>query len=146
MILLDTDHLTVLPLKGSVRQAHLVGRMAAEGVTAFRTSIISADEQLRGWLASIARERKTLRQVKAYDDLGNLLKFLKQCEIVPFDTSAAAIFDHLVSAKLRVSTNDLKIASVALANDDLLLTANRRDFEKVPGLRFENWMDPPPTP
>lgn len=23
----------------------------------------------------------------------------------------------------------------------LLLTANRRDYEQVPGLRFENWMD-----
>ncbi len=35
---------------------------------------------------------------------------------------------------------DLKIASVALVNEALLLTANRKDFEKVPGLRFENWL------
>jgi tRNA(fMet)-specific endonuclease VapC len=34
----------------------------------------------------------------------------------------------------------LKIASIALANDALLLTANRRDFEKVPGLQLENWL------
>ena len=26
-------------------------------------------------------------------------------------------------------------------NDVLFLTANRRDFEKVPGLRFENWLE-----
>ena len=31
---------------------------------------------------------------------------------------------------------DLKIASIVLAHDALLLTANRKDFEKVPGLRF----------
>jgi tRNA(fMet)-specific endonuclease VapC len=23
----------------------------------------------------------------------------------------------------------------------LLLTANRRDFEQIPGLRFDNWLD-----
>jgi tRNA(fMet)-specific endonuclease VapC len=36
---------------------------------------------------------------------------------------------------------DLKAACVALVHDARLLTANRQDFEKVPGLRFENWLD-----
>jgi tRNA(fMet)-specific endonuclease VapC len=36
---------------------------------------------------------------------------------------------------------DLKLAAIALIHDALLLTANRRDFERVPGLRFENWLD-----
>jgi tRNA(fMet)-specific endonuclease VapC len=36
---------------------------------------------------------------------------------------------------------DLKIAATALVNDALLLSANRRDFERVPGLRVENWLD-----
>jgi tRNA(fMet)-specific endonuclease VapC len=36
---------------------------------------------------------------------------------------------------------DLKIAATALANQALLLSANRSDFERVPGLRVENWHD-----
>jgi len=28
-----------------------------------------------------------------------------------------------------------------MASNALSLTANRRDFEKVPGLRFENWLE-----
>ena len=32
-------------------------------------------------------------------------------------------------------------ACIAMANNALLLTANRRDFEKVQGLRFENWLE-----
>jgi tRNA(fMet)-specific endonuclease VapC len=36
---------------------------------------------------------------------------------------------------------DLKAACMVIANNALFLTANRRDFEKVPGLRFENWLE-----
>lgn len=41
---------------------------------------------------------------------------------------------------------DKKIAAIAIANAALLLTANRRDFEQIPNLRCENWMDPPAAP
>ena len=36
---------------------------------------------------------------------------------------------------------DLKIASICLVHDGLLLTRNLSDFAKVPGLRVENWLD-----
>jgi predicted nucleic acid-binding protein len=36
---------------------------------------------------------------------------------------------------------DLKIAAPALVNHALLLSASRRDLERVPGLRVENWLD-----
>ena len=36
---------------------------------------------------------------------------------------------------------DLKIAAIALAHDALLLSANLRDFQAVPDLRVENWLD-----
>lgn len=37
---------------------------------------------------------------------------------------------------------DLKIASIALVHDALILTANLRDFSRVPGLRCANWLEP----
>jgi tRNA(fMet)-specific endonuclease VapC len=36
---------------------------------------------------------------------------------------------------------DLKTACIAIVSQAILLTANRRDFEKVPDLKFENWLD-----
>jgi predicted nucleic acid-binding protein len=36
---------------------------------------------------------------------------------------------------------DLTIASIALVYDALVLSANLHDFQKVPGLRLENWLD-----
>lgn len=35
---------------------------------------------------------------------------------------------------------DLKIASIALVKDALLVTANVRDFASIPGLRCESWL------
>ena len=35
---------------------------------------------------------------------------------------------------------DLKIASIAVAQDSLLLTSNIRDFQQIPDLRIEDWI------
>jgi tRNA(fMet)-specific endonuclease VapC len=40
---------------------------------------------------------------------------------------------------IRIGTQDLKIAATALANRLPLVTGNRRDFAKVPGLVIEDW-------
>ena len=103
------------------------------------TTIITVEEQMRGWMASISKERQVRRQVGPYRELMNLFEFFSQYEILPFDEKAAVIFDGF--SRIRIGSMDRKIAAIAIANNALLLTANRRDYEHVPGLRFENWMD-----
>ena len=56
------------------------------------------------------------------------------------EIEAAKQFVAIRKVCRKVGSSDLKIASIALVNDALLLTANTRDFEKVPGLRYENWL------
>ncbi len=89
----------------------------------------------------IAREKSALRQVLGYRELALLFEFYQEFEIVPFDEAAARQFDELRQQKLRLGTMDLKIAATALVHHALLLSANRTDFERVPGLRVENWLD-----
>jgi tRNA(fMet)-specific endonuclease VapC len=43
--------------------------------------------------------------------------------------------------QVRIGSQDLKIAAIALAQGALLLSANLRDFRKVPGLQVENWLE-----
>lgn len=142
MILLDTDHLTVLKYPNSERSARLSERLRLrilEEVVAI--SIVSIEEQMRGWLAAIAKERLVRRQVFGYAELAGLFDYFRGFTIVLFDERAAEQFDNLRTRKIRLGTMDLKIAAIALVNHALLLSANRRDFEQVPGLRVENWLD-----
>jgi tRNA(fMet)-specific endonuclease VapC len=96
---------------------------------------------MRGWLATIAKERTALRQVVGYQELAKLFEFYQAFEIVPFDEAAARHFDELRGQRIRLGTMDLKIAATALVQNALLLSANLRDFQQVPGLRVENWLE-----
>ncbi len=103
-------------------------------------TIVSVEEVLRGWLAIIHRLRDVHRQVPAHVRLGQLFNVLSDWEIVPFDERAADQFAGLRRQRIGIGTMDLKIASIALTNDALLVTANLRDFSLVPDLRCESWL------
>jgi tRNA(fMet)-specific endonuclease VapC len=139
MILLDTDHLTVLRYVASDRRLRLVGRLAQAGDEVVGTTVVNVEEQMRGWLAAAARERQVRRQVSAYRELAALFAFFAPLHIAHFDDAAVDRFEAMRG--IRIGTTDKKVAAVCVANDALLLTANRQDFEQIPGLRFENWLD-----
>jgi tRNA(fMet)-specific endonuclease VapC len=142
MILIDTDHATFLKYPESERGRRFIERL--EGLPKSEivgVAIVTVEERMRGWLAVIAKEKTALRQVAGYRELVRLFEFYQEFEVVPFDEAAARQFDDLRGRRLRLGAMDLKIAATALVHDALLLSANRRDFERVPGLRVENWLD-----
>lgn len=141
MILLGTDHLSVLAYPESRQGELLFSRLVGSPDQSFAMSIISAEEQMRGWLAEIRRSRDSRKQVLAYDRLLKLVDFWKQWRILPFDERAAAQFEGLRSQRIRVGAQDLRIAAVAQIHGARLLSANLRDFQQVPNLAVENWLE-----
>ena len=140
MILLDTDHLTVLKYEEHPRCRALRDRMDASEDPAFATTIISAEEQMRGWLAKIHATKDPEKQVAWYEQLAWLIEFLADWEIIAFNQQAAIEFKRLQRLRLHIGTLDLKIAAIARIQGALLLSANQRDFGRVPALRVENWL------
>lgn len=67
MILLDTDHLTVLKYPDNPRYAALTGRLEASTDQEIGTTIISVEEQWRGWLAVISRVRQVVGLMQRRD-------------------------------------------------------------------------------
>lgn len=113
-------------------------RLSRQHEAAYVT-IVTFEEQLRGWLASIAQARTSEKRLLGYKKLRELLEDYCLRRIADFDFRADAEFQRLVKGKLRIGTMDLKIAAIALVHRALLLSRNLADFRKVPGLRVEDW-------
>jgi len=58
----------------------------------------------------------------------------------PVDQRYAEIRHHLATQGTPIGPNDLLIAAHSLATNLTLVTANTREFERVPSLRVENWL------
>ena len=138
MVILDTDHMSLLQRGGSEGERIRL-RLRALPPDDVATTIVSYEEQTRGWLARLARATSLERQTSDYSELKNLIQNYCNIAVQDFDAQAAAEFQQLQNMKLRVGTMDLKIAAITLANDAVLLTRNMSDFAKIPGLRTEDW-------
>src|SRR5580765_5559903 len=122
MILLDTDHITPLHYRSHANSQELDRRLKAAADQHLSVSVVTVEEQMRGWLAAVHGAKKVHQQIPAYEWLARLFEFYSAWEIAPFDERAADNFERLRKQKIRIGTNDLKIASIALVHDALLLS------------------------
>jgi tRNA(fMet)-specific endonuclease VapC len=97
------------------------------------------EEQLRGRLAQIAEAKDAAKQSVAYQRLVETVLLLSEFQILPYDEKSQEYYRGLKTQRIRIGTQDLRIASIALAHNGVLLTRNLRDFEKIPGLSIQDW-------
>jgi tRNA(fMet)-specific endonuclease VapC len=138
MLVLDTDVLTIVQRKTGPEYEQLIARFPPDEPESVCVTIISFEEQARGWLAFLARAKDLALQIEAYLRLHMMLEDYTERHVLPFDERAAQEYRQLKKAKVKIGTMDLKIAAIALANDATLLSRNLRDFSKVPQLRVED--------
>ena len=75
MILLDTDHVNTLKYPEHPRFASLITQLNTADDQDIATTVITVEEQMRGWLAWINRSDDVSRQVPAYQELLRLFVF-----------------------------------------------------------------------
>ena len=138
MILLDTDHLSLLQVRDAPAAFALHARLE-DSPDEVVTTVITLEEQMRGWLALLHRVPEVTRQVAYYERLLRLVGFFASWAVLPFDQRAATTFAWLRQQGVRIGTMDLKIAAIALEHQALVLSGNLRDFHQVPGLHVEDW-------
>ena len=68
MYILDTDHLSVLD-RGGINAQRLLTRLAKVNPNQVSATIISYEEQTRGWLSHISKARNLEAQVEIYKQL-----------------------------------------------------------------------------
>ncbi len=138
-VVLDTNHFREVA-EATALAANLDRRAALAGAEVF-LSIITIQEAVGGWLALINSTHAGRDQITGYASFQKTITAFQKFDILPFDREAADTFHRLKSVQPRTGTMDLKIAAICLAHDATLLTRNVADFQNIPGLRVENWLD-----
>jgi tRNA(fMet)-specific endonuclease VapC len=137
LYVLDTDILTLFQEGHSSICEHVAQRLPDE----LSTSIISVEEQLSGWYTLRRRVRGRNQLARAYDRFASNVRMLSRLQILSFSVEAIGRYEALRRSKLGVKGNDLRIAAIALQHSAILVTRNRIDFDRIPGLRVENWAE-----
>jgi tRNA(fMet)-specific endonuclease VapC len=144
MIILDTDIISLVQREESTEGLRVRAKIAQlpKGEVA-ATTVITYEEQIQGWFAAMSAARKSAQRVEkelvVYARLLQHIMNYNKIRVLPYDRKAADRFAELVAMKLRIGTNDLKIASIVFATDATLVTRNLGDFSKVPNLSVEDW-------
>ena len=133
--LLDTDHLSLSERGDPSVQRRILSFLPDE----VAVSVVTAEEMIRGRLAVLARRSEGERRVHAYHKLLATFRFLQAAQILDFDMECEKKFAELRHQKIRIGTQDLRIAATALVHDLTLISRNQKDFSRVPGLRIEDW-------
>jgi len=78
MIILDTDHVTVLRYPEHSQYGILAANMHGSVDPEFASTVISVEEQMRGWLAAIRRARRVHGQILYYTRLVIMVRFMSK--------------------------------------------------------------------
>lgn len=131
--LLDTDAFSDL-VRG---EEHVMMRFSLIPTSFVRISSVTVKEIEYG------RQRHP-NQVARRSNRINVL--LREIEALPFDIQDAYATGRIRAALARVGTPigpyDVMIAGTALARGLIVVTANTREFSRVPDLQVENWRLP----
>ncbi|MFQ5632411.1 MAG: type II toxin-antitoxin system VapC family toxin [bacterium] len=136
---LDTDHLSILQRRTEPGFSILSEKLSQYSPDLIFVTIISFHEQFQGWMAYLNKSKTSTHIITAYSKIEQLVHLYGISQILSFDEKAVKITEMLKKQRLRIGTLDLRIASIVLANNGVLLTKNTKDFAIVPNLKSEDW-------
>ena len=102
-------------------------------------TVISIEEQIRGWYTLLRRVKRDDHLEAAYQGLADSVTSWRDFPLVRFTSTAIARYRTLLAAKINIGKMDLRIAAIALESVAIVVTRNKRDFSRVPGITVEDW-------
>ena len=133
---LDTDTITLWQRGNPSILARVTGTRPSHRFI----TIITEIEQLQGRYQQIVTASTPEQLQLAQQRLDWTREWLARMQVVPIDRIAAETFGSLLSMKLgKLRRKDLLIASIVLGHNYVLVTRNLKDFQRVPGLKVEDW-------
>lgn len=103
------------------------------------TTVISHQEQMVGRFEQINRAKDSIALVEAYRLFRTTIDYFKPWKFLDYDDRAEQHFQSARKSGIRIGTMDLRIAAICIIHNAILVTRNRKDFQQVPDLKFEDW-------
>jgi len=135
LYILDTDHVSLLQRS----QTPILNRLTQIAINDRAVTIVTVAEQMQGRLAVISRAQTEAEVARALTNLQNTQAFFQTIRVLLYDEKAQSWFAQFRQQKIRVGTQDLRIAAIALSQQATLVTRNARDFQQIPGLTITDW-------
>jgi tRNA(fMet)-specific endonuclease VapC len=104
--------------------------------------LVVVEEVVRGRFAEIRRAESGKGPTdlpQAYELFEQSFRALAAFRTLPYTVAADKLFQGFRKAKLRVGTNDLRIAAISIVHGATLATRNARDYARIPGLTLDVW-------
>lgn len=135
LYVLDTDHIS---LQQRSHPAVLQRLQVLGDDDSIAVTVITVEEQIRGRLEITRRHGASPLQVAAYTAFQQTLRYFAAWQVLDFTQTAFDQYSALRQHRIRIGSQDLRIAAITLTNAAILVTRNTRDFAQVPGLVIED--------
>lgn len=138
MIAFVTDVLSEI-LKGNTSYVENASAIPAHNQS---VPVIVIEEIMRGRLNVIRQAEACKSKVsidRAYELYQMTFLDFQFTQILPYTSQAESLYQQCRQNGIRISTHDLRIATICITQNAKLISRNRRDFDCVPGLSVEYW-------
>jgi tRNA(fMet)-specific endonuclease VapC len=136
--ILDTDHVSLFLTGNEPVIAQVEKHYRNVAIT-----IVTVQELFNGWNGRLNDPTQVSSLTNLYTKLWETTEFIKVITVLNFDIYAENCYKLLQQnskdlAKKRIE-KDLRIASIALTRNAIIVTRNHKDFSQIPNLKIENW-------
>ena len=138
MIAFDSDVLSLILLG----DPQILNRLSQIPPSEQAVPVIVVEEIIRGRLNSIRQAeagKSKLSVMRAYELFELTLTAFRQIIVLSYTPQADLLFQQWRSRNVRIGSQDLRIAAICVSHSAQLVSRNRRDFDKVPGLTVDYW-------
>jgi tRNA(fMet)-specific endonuclease VapC len=108
-------------------------------------SVAVFEEVMRGRLNAIRQAESgkvKLTVVSAYEMLRKTVENLRHYNLLAFETQCELLLAEWKKRRIKVGIMDMRIAASCIVAGAKLVSRNRKDFDRIPGLNVEYWDEP----
>lgn len=139
MTALDSDLFTLF------LQGHpvIAAKLSTISLVELSLPVVVVEEVMRGRLNAIRQaqsKKKIIELTEAYIRFSYSVEAAAHFPILHYTSNADILLQEWRSQKIKVGSQDLRIAAICVSQNIKLATRNRHDFERVPGLTLEYWI------